>query len=1021
MTFIRKLVYRPALVSVIYLIALMFGLFSYSKLPIDLLPDMQAPVVSVVTAYPGASALDVEDKISQPLEGSLGSLSDLKEISSISRENVSILTLVFTSKTDISEAANDVRQNLEELKGRFPKDAESPRVMKYDFGQMPIITFSIRSEGGDIRQMRTEIEEKFLDPLRRVPGVGSVNLSNAPERIVRVDVHRDRLYAHGLTMSEVGQLIGSSNLNIPAGGLDVGDMNFSMRMLGEARSLDELRSMPLMQSPVGDGMVHLGDLADVRMDLEDSPEVVIVDGETAVMGFVRKTSEANTVAVTDRALALFRVAEDRLGNGTRIRILEDGSSLIKGTISNLQKTVFVGALLVALIVFLFLRRIGPTIIVALAIPASMIVAFLAVFMMGYTLNAVTLIAMSLSVGLVVDNGVVALENISRKIDEGIDPMQAAHEGASEVGAALVASTTTTLVIFAPMMFISGIVGQMFSQLAIVMIVTISASLVVSLTLTPTLAARLVKRDSRRTVEETSREKWWERSYVRLLDQSMRRPWFTLVGSGLVGVATVVLLSMLGTDFLPKDDVGQVELTIEMPVGSSVDESVEIGERYADLFRRQAEVETVSLRAGGEGSNLVRVRARLCSHAERERGDLEIGRSVMDGVGDLPEVVNISMSRDGSGAGALGALNPIVVEVLGNEMESLQATAMKIRRSIQAIPGTSAVNADLFQTRPELQIVVSRAQSIRAGLPTAVVGQELRMAMSGAQVTRYTGGSKPMDVVLRLREEDRSLPTDWRRIPIRTSSGSLAELGALASLQEGESPIEIKRKDKARMIAVSMELDGRSLGDVAKDVEAMLSELELPDGIYTQIGGQIKDQRESFGDMGLLMSMGLCLVYLVLVAQFESWSDPFVIMFSVPFAATGAFLALLVTGTNLSVTSFLGLVILIGVVVNNAIVLIDYVKILRSRGLSVVEAVKAAGQRRLRPVLITTLTTSGGMLPLAMTKGDGEQLWGPMGKTALGGLLVSSVVTLVLVPTMYVILARWQEKRKEKSSMQEAAK
>ena len=1019
MSWIRTLIHRPALVTVIYLILILFGSYSFSKLPIDMLPDMEIPVVTVLTVYPGASALDVEDKLSHPMEDSLGAIPNLKEIISTSQENFSSVTLIFDSSADVNIAAQDVRQSLETIKNTFPEDAQSPQVMKFDIGQMPILTFAITTEGEDIRFIKEEIEDKLLNPLRRIPGVGSVRVRNAPEQIVRIDVHQDRLLAHGLTMSEVAQLVAANNMTVPAGDLTIDELRFSMRLLGEQKDIQALKSLALMRSPLNGSLVTLGNIADVTIDLEEQTEIALVNGKITMLGYLRKTPSSNAVEIAEKTDLIFKQAERNLPKGTRVQVMESGATFIKGTIRNLSRTVMLGGILVSIVVFLFLRRLSPTFIIALSIPLSMIVTFLIIYAMGFTLNSVTLIAMSLSVGMVVDNGVVALENISRKLDEGYPPLEAAYEGASEVSGALIASTTTTLVIFAPMMFISGIVGQMFSQLAIVMITTICASLFVALSATPTMAGRLLKPEQ---AEESTELKWWEKRYVSIVSASLNRPWFTIISSSLVGVITIVLLGLLGTDFLPKDDVGQLAYTIELPVGTSKEKTLEVANQYVLKLREQPDVELVSIRVGTsgggsmggkEGSNIARIRAKLLEVNDRERSDQEIGEHILEQVTRAPEVVNLEMSRDGSGAGVLGATKPIVVELFGNDLDELGEASLSVQEGMKKISGLVNIAADLLETQPELQIKLNQSQATKLGIPLAQAGQELRLAMNGANISTFNDQGKPREVFLQFREPDRKEPNDWKNIPVRTQSGYLTTLGALGEQVEGESPIQIQRKNKSRMLTVSTELSGKALGEAAQEVEAMLEKLELPDGVSWQIAGAIKDQRESFGDMGLLMGMGLVLVYLVMVAQFESWSDPFVIMFSVPFAATGAFLALLVTGTNLSVTSFLGLVILIGVVVNNAIVLIDYIKLLRSQGMELVKAVKTAGGKRLRPVLITSLTTAGGMLPLAMTKGEGEQLWGPMGKTALGGLLLSSVVTLVLVPTMYVILARWQEKFKNR--------
>ena len=1017
MNWIRTLIHRPALVTVIYLIIILFGSYSFSKLPIDMLPDMDVPVVTVLTVYPGASALDVEDKLSRPMEDNLGAIPNLKEIISTSQENFSSVTLIFDSSADVNIAAQDVRQSLETIKNAFPEDAQSPQVMKFDIGQMPILTFAITAEGQDVRLLKEDIEDKLLNPLRRIPGVGSVMLRNAPEQIVRIEVHQDRLLAHGLTMSEVAQLIAANNMTIPAGDLTIEELRFSMRLLGEQKDIHALKSLALMRSPLNDSLVSLGDIADVSIDLEEQTEIALVNGKTTMLGYLRKTPSSNAVDIAEKTDEIFLKAENALPKGTKIQVMESGATFIKGTIRNLSRTVMMGGFLVSVIVFLFLRRLSPTIIIALSIPLSMIVTFLVVYAMGFTLNSVTLIAMSLAVGMVVDNGVVALENISRKLDEGLSPLDAAYEGASEVSGALIASTTTTLVIFAPMMFISGIVGQMFAQLAVVMITTICASLFVALSATPTMAGRLLKKEN---AEEATELKWWEKRYVSIVSASLNRPWLTIISSALIGVVTIVLLGLLGTDFLPKDDMGQLSYTIELPVGTSKEKTLDIANAYVLKLREQSDVELVSVRVGSsgagsmggkEGSNIARIRAKLLEANNRTRSDQEIGEYILREIPRAPEVVNLEMSRDGSGAGVIGATKPIVVELFGDNLEDLGKASLSVQEGMKNISGLVNIAADLLETQPELQIQLHQSQATKLGIPLAMAGQELRLAMSGANISKFNDNGKPREVFLQFREPDRKNPDDWKNIPVRTQAGYLTTIGALGTQINGESPIQIQRKNKSRMLTVSTELSGKALGEAAKEVEEMLQKAVLPEGVSWQITGAIKDQRESFGDMGLLMGMGLILVYLVMVAQFESWSDPFVIMFSVPFAATGAFLALLLTGTNLSVTSFLGLVILIGVVVNNAIVLIDYIKLLRTQGMDLVKAVKTAGGKRLRPVLITTLTTAGGMLPLALTKGEGEQLWGPMGKTALGGLLLSSVVTLVLVPTMYVILARWQEKFK----------
>ncbi len=1026
MGFFRAVVHRPVLVSVAYLIIIIFGVVALTRLPIDMLPDVKPPVLSVVTPYPGASALDVESKVTEPVEEALGTVAELLELSSISRENLSIVTLRFGLGRDLDQAANDVRQQLETAREELPADAEASRVVRFDPADMPVVVFAITSTSGDVALLRDLVDDEIIEPVRRVSGVGAVTIRNAPRRIVRVDVEPQRLLATGLTMTELAGVLAAENVDVPAGELDVGTLNFALRMPGEARTLQELRQLTVSRSPSG-GVVTLNDLATVTEGLEDQREVALVNGVAAIVAEVRKVSGANTVEVADGVKETLERLRPGLPPSLAVEVLEDTSAFIKRMIVNLERTVGVGGVLVLLVVALFLRRLRPSLVVATTIPTSLVFTFLVLHAMGLTLNAVSLIAMALAVGMVVDNGVVVLENITRLVDAGMEPVRAAERGAWEVGGALLASTSTTLVIFLPLIFVGGMVGQLFTELAIVMIATIAGSLVVAVTLTPALAARLVRPSSTRAAEQTEEEELthtpgWIRAYGRLLAFSLRHPLMILGGSGALAASTLLIVSLLGTDYLPQMDTGDVGLVLELPVGTGLETTRALGERAAAGFLEQPETEITYLHAGSsssasgalsggrQGSNVVHIKARLVPSTARQRSQKEVARAVLAGLGPLPEVVNVEVTSGASSGGGLGLYGkPVSLEVLGHDLDALQEVAGRLQRAVASIPGTVDVSADLLETRPELQVKVHRELASRAAVPLGLAGAELRAAMTGVVATRFAGDGDPRNVVVRFADTDRAEVDDWRQVPVRSRMGTVLTLGTIAGLREGESPIEVRRVDKSRVVAVTAGILGRPLGEVGVDVDAMLAGFERPQGVTIRQSGSVQDQRDAFADLGLMMGLGLLLVYLVMAAQFESWLDPLVIMFSVPFAATGAFLALLVTGTTLSITGFLGLIILIGIVVNNAIVLVDYIKLLRREGADLISAVRLAGRRRLRPVLITTLTTMGGMLPLALAAGDGAELWGPMGRTALGGLAVSTGVTLVLVPVVYVLVQRTRER------------
>jgi len=843
-----------------------------------------------------------------------------------------------------------------------------------------------------------------------VTGVQTCALPISPETIVRVDVDRDRLRAAGLTLTELSRVLAADNANLPAGNVEVGATRFAVRVPGEAESIEELRDRIVQRSPLDGSVARLRDVATVTLGLDDRTEIARVDGQPAMSATVTKLGSANTVAVA-RAVR-DRLAEVDLPDGVEVEIARDPSQFIRAMIANLQQTVLVGGVLVFVVVLAFLRRLPPSLVVATTIPTSLVTTFMVLERLGYTLNAVTLMAMALAIGMVVDNGIVVLENIARRAEGGEDAKTAAELGAGEVGGALLVSTTTTIVIFIPMGFASGIIGAMFGQLSYVMITTIASSLVVALTLTPMLAARAVGGTAKTGDGSESR---LARGYGTILERALSAPW-TTVGIALGTVAlTVGLVLLVPTDFVPRQDQSRAAITVQLPVGTALDETAAVVREIANAFEADPDVRLVTEYAGAsadaraagqgqaQGSHIGRVYVFLTAKTDRRRSDEEIVRGALERVGDQPEVVTRSVAfGDDGGLGIAG--KPLVVELLGSDANALERTAEAVARELRAIPGAVDVSTDRPETRPEIRLELSRDRAKRAGVVFAVAGQELRAALTGIPATRISTPTGTKDVVVRLTPEDRDEVRELGLVPVRARTGQLLSLSDLATLDEGQSPIAIKRLDKGRIVTVEGDVVGRALGDVTADVRAVLERVEPPPGITMRLGGSSADLAETFRDLGLLAGLGLVLVYLVMAAQFESWIDPLVILVSVPFAVTGAFLALLATGTSLSVTSFLGVVILIGVVVNNAIVLVDAIKQLEAEGVPTPQAIRIAGRRRLRPVLITTLTTTGGMIPLAIASGVGSELWTPMGRTALGGLVVSTVVTLVLLPVVYALVA-----------------
>ena len=1012
-------VQRPVLVSVVFIAFAVFGLVSLRLLPIDLFPEIEPPVMSVITAYPGASAEEVEEKVTEIMEEHLGAVSELEDITSTSKENVSVVTLQFAFDTDLIEAANEVRQNLEFAKLTLPKDVDPPILFQFDTSKLPVVMLGVTSDRGDVLDYRERIEDEILDPLKRVPGVGSVVIWSAPPEQVHVEVDRARMAAYGMTIGQIAQVIGAENFSLPAGHLDVGPQEFSVRMPAEFQTLEELEGVAISRS--GDGVVRLGDVAAVSMGHQEVREVSRVGGADAIVGGVQKKAGGNTVEISTRVQAKIAELEKDLPAHLHVVPILDTSLFIRRMISSLGQTLAIAATLIVVVVFVFLGRVRASFVVALALPASLVIVFAAMQGAGYSINAISMMALCLAIGMVVDNAIVVLENISRHITEGKTPMEAARVGASEVGGAVLASTLTTVSVFLPLVFVGGLVGIMFGELAFVISVTIGASLVVALTLTPSFSARLLQGGEpgafARTIDRSMA--LLERIYGRVLRGALRHRLLTIVGAVAIVVGTVRLIAAVGTDFMPQQNSGEVRVIAELPIGTSVDETARVGEQLVAELERQPEVVVAQFRAGTsslafstamggkEGSHIVQVTARLKPSEERERTDGQVADHMRAFGKSIPEIAHFTVQAGSSVSSILrGMGKPVTIELAGSDHEALGQAARDVEELLRSVPGVVDVSADLLETRPEIRFILDRERASRLGVPAAQAGVALRAALYGQETTKYRGGGEDADVVVRMRDDDRRTAADLARVEVPSMLGGTVRLGDIGRLVEEASPIEIRRKNKQRILTVGANVQGRALGDVAADTERRLSETTLPRGVTFRFGGDVEEQRETFEGVVVALVLGALMVYLVMAGQFESFKDPFVIIFAIPFSITGAFLFLLLTNTTLSLPAFLGLVVLLGVVVNNAIVLVDYVNLLRrDEELPLLEALQVAGERRLRPVLMTTVTTVFGMIPLAMARGEGSELWYPLGRAALGGMIFSTAVTLVLVPVLYALMHR----------------
>lgn len=1016
---------RPITTIMVFLGIMAVGLVSLTKLPIDLFPEIENPAISIITQYPGASARDVETNVTKKLETFLSTVSNLDEITSTSIDNVSVIQCKFKWGTDLDEAANDLRNQLEMAKRDLPDDAETPILFKFGTNMFPILVYGISADESYFGLDKL-IEKRVADPLKRLPGVGTVMAIGGPIREIRIEVDPYKLEAYHLSIGRLAQILAAENFNLPAGDIKMGRLDFNLRVPGEFQSPEEIRNVVVTR--MNGHPVYLRDVAAVLDTLKERTIDVNLLGGKGMTLIIMKQSGANTVQVARLVQLRMKELQENLPSDVRFHLVVDSSEFILHSVRNLAEAVLLGGLFVILVILLFLREWKATIIIALTIPVSLIIAFIYLFISGETLNIITLSSLSIAVGMVVDDAIVILENITRHIEGGARPREAAIFGSNEVGLAVVASTLSIVAVFLPLAFLSGIAGVFFHILGILVTVMILTSLFASLSMVPMLSSRLFRRQiGKRSFNgkwsgflEKS-ENWFrslEQFYQQLLEWALHRRKAVVLGALLLFIGSMMLFRFVGTEFMPQSDDGSLMINVELQPAVRLEQTREYGQRVADILKDVAGKDLLyySIESGvndegfsavitgqREGSNIFLLRGRLTNKSKRERSVFEIADSLRQRIARIPGIVNFNITTAGMGAMFTGMTGKqLEVNIYGYDLEQSTELARQIETILKSIPGAVDVSLDRGRERPEYEIHLDREKIAKLGLNTATVANIIRQNIYGTVATTYREQGEEYDIFVRYRKEFRNSLTHVENIAIPTPSGKLVKIKDIASIREVLYPPEIKRKNQERIVTVGANISGRALGEVVSELKRKINQLEIPEGMDIEYAGQVKQQSESFGDLGLFLVLSIFLVYMIMASQFESLLDPFVIMFSIPFALVGVAWGLFLTGTHLSAYAFLATIMLIGIVVKNAIVLVDYTNILRAREYDLYTAIVTAGGNRLRPVLMTAVTTILGMIPLALSRGEGSETWKPLGITVIFGLLVSTVVTLVLVPVIYSI-------------------
>lgn len=1014
MNIFRTAVNRPVATAMVFTAIVVFGVYSFSRLPVDLFPEMDSPMLSVVTLYPGAGALEVERNVTDPLESALGTVPNLNQITSTSVDDVSTIMLELDWGTNMDEATNDVRDALDRASRMLPDDVEAPMIWKFDAGAIPVAVYAVTA-AESYPDLERIIDEQIAGPLNRISGVGDVSISGAPRKQVDVRLDPQRVEAHNLDLQQIARALQAENIISPVGRVDLGRDSYNLRVNTEFRSLDDISQV--IVSARGGGTVRLHEVASVAEGFQDKTTVSLVNGRPGIAFMVLKQSDANTVAVANAVNQRLPELAAGLPPDVDVSLIIDTSEFVVEAISNLSSVLFFALLFVVLVVLAFLRRWRATIIVAATIPVSLIVAFIYLAITGSTLNIISLSALSIALGMVVDDAIVVLENIMRHAERGRRPKEAAIHGTGEVGMAVVATTLTVVAVFLPLTFLSGPTGLWFGELGFIVVVTISTSTIAALSLTPMMASVLLRRlEAGKAPPKILTAAYSDavgRGYSRLAEGyggllgwalSHRK---TVVGGAIVLlIGTLAMIPTVGTEFMPVSDNGMIRVTGELETSRSLQFTADVAQRVEqDISAVVPELVMVNTTAGGGGmgpggarsSNQFRLWMNLGERSSRSRSVFEVADQIRGVLEDAPEVVTHSVV---AGAGMAGGERPVEVHILGHDLDETGAIAQDLVDHMQSIEGVRDVQSSRGRARPELEFALDRDRLSSFGLTSSSVVATVRGNVAGQTATRYREGGHEYDVVLRYAEEDRSNLAQIEEMSVMTPTGHRVRVRDLGQVQEFMAPPNIERRDRDRVVTVSAGLHERPLNQVMEEIQAWVDGKQLPPQLEIVLGGDFQEQQETFADLFLMLLLSVVLVYLVMAAQFESMRDPFVIMFSVPFAFTGVLLALLLTNTALSVIGFVGAIILVGIVVKNAIVLVDYIKLLRGRGMPVVDAIVQGGTARLRPVLMTTLTTLLAMTPLALNLREGAEMWQPMAISVIGGLLFSTLVTLVLVPVVY---------------------
>ena len=1023
---------NPVTTVMIFIAGIVLGVMSMTLLGIDLMPDIEIPAVSVMTTYKGAGPEEIETLITEPLEDSLSTISGVDEVISISKEDLSAITLRFKWGQKIDETINDIRDKIDQAKTRLPDEAENPSIVKFDIAMSPILIISVTAEES-YPNLQTIVKDNIVDPLKRVKGVAAAFERGGLTRQIRVDIDHHKLTALNLSILQINAALAAANMSIPGGNIKSGYKDFLVRTPEEFSNAKEVGELVIAQR---NGIaIKLADVADVRDFFEERTYEVRINGKKGMAVFVQKQSGGNTVEVARAVRAEMENIRKNLPADVEASIVIDNSDFILASVYNLRNTLLYGAVFVVLVILFFLQNVRGCIIIAVSIPTSLIITFLLMWLGGYTINTTSLAALAVAVGMVVDNAIVVVDNVYRHRQKGQRLKESAILGTNEVGVAVMASTLTTIAIFAPILFVGGITRMVFGEFAMIMTMALVASLFTAIMLVPMLCSKFLKIDQEKSQKPilhffyTRGEKtlvWIEDVYIRLLDWALANRKTVLASCVIIFVCSLFLAKWVGTEFLPEEDQNRLMANFELPVGTRYERTGIVANQLEKIAEKNVpEKQNCFVRwgvYGGAGGGQFATTEEtyngimfisLVPKLERNSSPKNIINKLRKITDKIPSATVRYSAEDPLAAMVFGSGANLAIELYGHNMADATAYAEAVKTAIAGIEGVSDIDISRKEEKPELKIVVDREKTSKLGLDIQTIGKTIETFFAGTTATTYRERGDEYNVEVRLGPDYRTKPEDLRDVFLTSPRGEQISLANIARIEQGVGPTKIERKDQARYITVSAEVSGRDSGSVVADAKKVIDKIPAPPGFSYKFAGAEKERREAFQMLIVAVALGMVLVYMVMASQFESYRDPFIIFLSVPFGIVGVIVALALTGIAMNIVTFIALILLVGVVVNNGIVLISFIGILRNRGYDTYKAIVDGGRSRLRPILSTTITTLLGMTPLMLTRGASSEIWVPFAVTSFGGLSLSTLITLVLMPVLYSIFEDYKKSNRVK--------